>query len=101
MTWPYGAKYDGDFQNDRRNGKRTTYADQNETVPVSHSCFMLRVFGHAAFLLVGLGVYNYPDGRCYTGQYRDDRRHGVGSETAADGTILYSGNWSNGEFIDE
>jgi hypothetical protein len=53
------------------------------------------------FFYVGLGVYNYPDGRCYIGQYKDDRRHGQGSETAADGTVLYSGNWSNGEFIDE
>ena len=51
--------------------------------------------------LEGEGVYHYPDGRCYRGEYLDDRPDGLGTEIAADGTILYDGHWSAGEFVDD
>jgi hypothetical protein len=44
-------------------------------------------------------MYYYPDGRRYNGEYKDDRPHGQGTETAADGAILYDGQWRVGEFI--
>ena len=47
----------------------------------------------------GRGVYHYPDGRVYNGQYKDDRPHGRGKQTDAHGAILYNGQWSMGEFI--
>jgi hypothetical protein len=51
------------------------------------------------WLLLGHGVYHYPDGRCYSGEYKDDRPNGKGIQTASDGTILYDGQWTMGEFI--
>jgi hypothetical protein len=50
-------------------------------------------------LFVGHGVYHYPDGRCYSGEYKDDRPNGKGIQTGSDGTILYDGQWTMGEFI--
>jgi len=47
----------------------------------------------------GLGEYLYPDGRRYTGEYKDDRLHGQGVQTSSDGTVLYEGQWTMGEFI--
>lgn len=49
----------------------------------------------------GYGVYKYPDGRTYSGEYKDERPHGQGTETAIDGRILFTGEWSNGEFLTE
>ena len=49
-------------------------------------------------LYAGRGVYNYPDGRTYNGEYREDRRHGLGTETDAEGSVLYKGRWVMGEF---
>jgi len=44
-------------------------------------------------------TYHYPDGRIYSGAYKDDRPNGHGTQTNADGTILYDGDWGMGEFI--
>ena len=48
--------------------------------------------------VLGYGVYYYHDGRRYAGEYRDDRRHGVGVETDVDGTVLCRGRWVMGDF---
>jgi hypothetical protein len=64
----------------------------DQSSPVSHAIFL---FG---FCLVGPGIYHYPDGRCYTGEYRDDRPHGQGIQTGSDGATLYDGQWTMGEF---
>ncbi|KAL7563374.1 hypothetical protein ACA910_014210 [Epithemia clementina (nom. ined.)] len=45
----------------------------------------------------GQGIYTYADGRSYTGAYQDDRPHGFGTLRAADGAILYEGQWEFGE----
>jgi hypothetical protein len=47
----------------------------------------------------GRGVYHYPDGRIYSGQYNDDRPNGRGKQTDPDGAVLYDGQWRMGEFI--
>ena len=49
--------------------------------------------------IIGMGEYLYPDGRRYTGEYKDDRIHGQGIQTASDGQVLYEGKWTMGEFI--
>jgi hypothetical protein len=59
--------------------------------------FMLTMF--LVIATTGRGVYAYPDGRTYTGEYKDERPHGRGTETAADGSILYDGYWTLGEFV--
>jgi hypothetical protein len=50
---------------------------------------------------LGAGVYTYPDGRIYTGEYKDERPHGSGTEMSPDGSIIFTGEWSMGEFLKE
>jgi hypothetical protein len=47
----------------------------------------------------GQGKYWYADGRCYSGEYKDDRPNGQGKQTDSDGSVLYDGEWNLGEFI--
>ena len=44
----------------------------------------------------GMGVYTWADGRCYMGEYKDDKKHGYGIYKWADGR-LYLGNWMRGK----
>ena len=39
----------------------------------------------------------YADGDKYVGEFKDDKRHGHGTYTYADGEVL-KGLWENGEF---
>jgi len=68
MTWPYGARYHGLYQRDKR---------------------------------CGYGVYTHPDGRTYYGEHKNERAHGTGTEKAPDGRIIFTGEWENGEFLQE
>lgn len=43
----------------------------------------------------GRGVYCWPDGRRYEGQYLKDRKHGFGVYSWADGR-KYEGMWEDG-----
>lgn len=43
----------------------------------------------------GLGQTLFPDGDAYTGEYQDNRRHGVGTYYWAAHGMLYCGQWSN------
>ena len=42
----------------------------------------------------GYGVYTWPDGRKYEGQYKDDMKYGFGIYTWSDGRV-YQGWWLN------
>ena len=42
----------------------------------------------------GQGIYIYPDGWKYVGQWENDRKHGYGTMTHPDGT-KYEGEWKN------
>lgn len=44
----------------------------------------------------GRGLYKWPDGRSYDGEYCDDKKHGYGQYTWADGR-QYSGTWKEGK----
>lgn len=44
----------------------------------------------------GFGVFIWPDGRRYEGEYLDDKKHGKGVFTFSDGK-KYSGLWVNGK----
>jgi len=44
----------------------------------------------------GYGSYQWNDGRIYTGQYLDDKKHGYGMYRWADGR-MYNGFWYNGK----
>ncbi len=45
----------------------------------------------------GVGTYYYDDGSRYTGEYRDDIKHGKGIYYNADGTIHHEGQWAEGQ----
>lgn len=44
----------------------------------------------------GTGVYEWPDGRKYVGEYHKDKKHGKGVFYWGDGRI-YDGEWLNGK----
>lgn len=44
----------------------------------------------------GSGVYTWPDGRKYEGQYLKDKKHGEGKYTWEDGKF-YKGSWLDGK----
>ena len=44
----------------------------------------------------GEGVFTWPDGRRYEGQYKDDKKDGYGIFEWADGK-KYKGQWKNGK----
>ena len=45
----------------------------------------------------GKGTYTYADGRKYAGQWKDGELHGEGTFTWADGTVLHQGEWAYGK----
>jgi hypothetical protein len=44
----------------------------------------------------GIGVYVWNDGRCYEGEYKDDKKHGYGIYVWAD-QRRYQGQWYRGK----
>ena len=47
----------------------------------------------------GYGTATYANGDKYVGEYKDDKRHGQGTFTFADGTVE-KGIWENGELVE-
>ena len=44
----------------------------------------------------GKGLFSWPDGRKYDGEYLNDKKHGFGIFTFKDGRV-YEGEWENGK----
>ena len=44
----------------------------------------------------GQGIYTWPDGRIYDGEYANDVKDGFGIYRWADGRV-YEGNWKDGK----
>lgn len=44
----------------------------------------------------GKGVFTWPDGRKYVGDYQNDQKHGIGTFTWQDGRV-YHGEWVEGK----
>jgi hypothetical protein len=47
----------------------------------------------------GQGVRIWYDGSRYEGAWKDNRESGLGKETAADGSLIYEGQWENGKRV--
>lgn len=47
-------------------------------------------------MMHGRGVFTWADGRCYEGQYLNDKKHGRGKYTWPDGR-MYDGQFAHGE----
>ena len=43
----------------------------------------------------GIGMYEYSDGSVYDGEWRDGKRHGIGTMKYED--AIYEGEWQNGK----
>ncbi len=80
--FPEGGSYEGEWQNDKRNG-RGTYKYKNGQVYVGT---WLNDKRH------GQGTYTFPNGEKYVGEFKDGDYHGLGTITMADGGI-YIGQW--------
>ena len=47
----------------------------------------------------GQGIMYKVDGSKWTGEWKNGKRNGSGTEYAADGTVLRSGNWVDNEYV--
>jgi len=85
-TWPSGAKYEGDWESGKITGRGVyQYADGG-----SYEGDM--VDGKSQ----GWGTYTYKSGRTYEGEFWNDKQHGLGIYRDADGSVLFSGRYVNG-----
>ena len=74
-TWPWGAKYVGEWQDGKRNGQGTeTFADGDKYVG-----------GWLDDNKHGQGTYTFADGDEYVGEFKDGLPNGQGTITDADG----------------
>jgi hypothetical protein len=48
---------------------------------------------------IGRGIYTYPDGSKFEGEYKDDKPNGTGTQTSRNGSVLQDGSWSMGKFL--
>ena len=44
----------------------------------------------------GYGIYFWPDGRKYSGRWKNGKQHGLGTYQDKNG-IIYKGTWKNGK----
>ncbi len=82
-----GNKYVGEYQNGLPNGYGTfTRMDGSEYAgSFVDACYC------------GVGTMIYSDGTKYSGEWKDGRPNGQGCFYDADGTLLFDGEWINGE----
>lgn len=69
-------------------------------------CFGIQTFVNGRFagefidgLRNGIGTYTYANGDKFVGEYKYQQRNGGGVEYKSDGTVITSGNWSDGKLI--
>merc|ERR1712032_1085154 len=86
MEWPSGAKYEGGFKNDMKDGEGTFYLSDNEIQYAGQWC-QDKAHGH--------GKYKHADGSTYDGQWKMAEQNGAGVETEANGAV-YQGEFLNG-----
>ena len=92
FNWSSGACYEGDWKNDERNGWGM-YKSATSATWVYEGEFQDDKY-------CGRGTYRWPDGRVYDGMWKDDRQNGHGVVCAADGSVIYEGEWVNGRHAD-
>ena len=85
-TFEDGGKYVGEFKDGVRNGQGT-YTFENGGKYVGE---------FKDGVLNGQGTYTFADGGKYVGEFKDGKQNGQGIEYRANGTIISSGQWSDG-----
>ena len=87
-TWADGAKYVGEYKDDKRQGQGTfTYPDGDKYVGEWKDNKRQ-----------GQGTFTYASGVKYVGEWKDDKKHGQGTYTFKNGT-KQTGFFLNGEFV--
>ncbi|RTG81094.1 uncharacterized protein DC041_0011655 [Schistosoma bovis] len=82
-----GARYDGTYEDNKRQGQGTFYYPDGSTYEGNWS----------EGLRYGQGKYTYINGDTYEGEWRDHLRHGRGTYTFASTKLQYIGNWKGGK----
>ncbi len=84
-----GAKYVGEFKDNKRNGQGTfTYADGAKYIG-----------DYKDNKRNGQGTFTHPDGAKYVGEWTDEKRDGYGAMYASNGTVTNKGIWANDKFV--
>merc|ERR1712100_490914 len=105
-VYPNGDEYEGEYKEGKRDGQgtykwiKTVTDEEGVTAPAldddGKPIFQSTYTGaYVANLKDGEGVFEYPDGSKYQGNWRHDKRHGDGVYWYANGDI-YSGEWKFG-----
>ncbi|MBE6708898.1 MAG: hypothetical protein E7578_06625 [Ruminococcaceae bacterium] len=88
MTWSDGSVYTGSFAENKLHGLGV--------IVYSNGIRYEGQFTDGS--ITGQGTIIYPSGITYTGELIDGYRNGYGVNYSADGIVLNTGIWSNGEF---
>ena len=88
-TYLSGAKYVGEYKDDKRNGQGT-YTFANGDKYMGEYKYDQRT---------GQGTYTYANGGKFVGEYMDDKRTGQGIQYAPSGSITKQGRWENGNLV--
>ena len=111
-TWRNGDKYVGEWRNDLKHGTGTlTLADGSKYVGGFKDDLMdgtgtLTLPGGYKYeggfkdgYMSGTGTYTWPDGSKYVGEWKNGQMHGKGALYNANGSIVRSGTWKDGEWV--
>lgn len=91
-----GKKYEGQFLKDNFNGfGKLTYEENNGDKDKFGPNYYVEIFKDD--LYHGQGKLYWKNGESYGGAWENGERHGYGTLWAKDGSIIYQGNWQNGE----
>ena len=95
MLYSNGAKYDGEWKNDKKNGKgvftSSHYYNCRKTVGMKYE----GEFKDDKF--DGYGITTYTNGDKYEGEWKNSKQYGKGTVSYLDGS-KYEGEWVNGHF---
>ena len=83
-----GAKYTGTFKDGKRDGKGVTVQTNGRKYEGDYKNDKRH----------GKGTRTFPAGNKFVGDYVDDKRTGQGTEYRANGSVLRTGRWQEGEY---
>ena len=87
-TWEDGAKYVGEWKNNKKHGQGTYTSAEGEKYVGEYKNDKMH----------GQGTLTLAEGDKYVGGFKDDAMHGQGTITSVDGRIL-QGQFKDGEWI--